>query len=180
MSEFPVTAYTSNGWPLVTPDDYIRVIPTALAELAAKLDNSDADVAAAINAATQAQTAASTVIGQGTIVTARGSSDWTAVAGQNVPWAALTLTDVTPDQRWAVEACLDCTLSSGVIAIDLTVDGTDVDLPQLITQVSRATTSRRWWLDGMTAGSHTLRLRAAVVSGTVNGTHSTFTAERIR
>lgn len=49
---------SANGWPLLTADHYIDAVPLYTQELAAKLDNSDADVAAAINAAQDAQAAA--------------------------------------------------------------------------------------------------------------------------
>lgn len=49
---------TPNGWPLLTADHYIDAVPVYTMELADKLDNSEADVAAAINAAQDAQAAA--------------------------------------------------------------------------------------------------------------------------
>lgn len=58
---YDVTAHTPAGWPYITDSDYLRVTPAYTRELANKLENSDADVAAAINAATQAQAAAAQV-----------------------------------------------------------------------------------------------------------------------
>lgn len=55
---YDVTAHTPAGWPYITDSDYLRVTPAYTRELANKLENSDADVAAAINAAQQAQAAA--------------------------------------------------------------------------------------------------------------------------
>lgn len=58
---YDVTAHTPAGWPYITDSDYLRVTPAYTRELANKLENSDADVAAAINAAAQAQAAAATL-----------------------------------------------------------------------------------------------------------------------
>ena len=49
--------YTAQGWPYLTADHYVDVIEDYTQELATKLDNADADVAAAINAANDAQAA---------------------------------------------------------------------------------------------------------------------------
>lgn len=49
--------HTSAGWPYVTVDHYVDALPLYTVELAEKLENADADVAAAINAATAAQAA---------------------------------------------------------------------------------------------------------------------------
>lgn len=53
---------SANGWPLLTADHYIDAVPLYTQELADKLDNSDADVAAAINAADQAQQAYQAIV----------------------------------------------------------------------------------------------------------------------
>ena len=42
---------TSKGWPYIDPELYFRAFPAYTQQLATKLDNADADVAAAINAA---------------------------------------------------------------------------------------------------------------------------------
>lgn len=52
---------TPNGWPLLDQDNFIRATPEYTRQLAEKLDNGEADVAAAINAARQAQAAAAAV-----------------------------------------------------------------------------------------------------------------------
>ena len=51
---------TSKGWPYIDPELYFRAFPAYTQQLATKLDN--ADVAAAINAASTAQAAADTAI----------------------------------------------------------------------------------------------------------------------
>ena len=53
---------TSKGWPYIDPELYFRAFPAYTQQLATKLDNADADVAAAINAASTAQAAAATAI----------------------------------------------------------------------------------------------------------------------
>ena len=53
---------TSKGWPYIDPELYFRAFPAYTQQLATKLDNADADVAAAINAASTAQAAAGTAI----------------------------------------------------------------------------------------------------------------------
>ena len=53
---------TSKGWPYIDPELYFRAFPAYTQQLATKLDNADADVAAAINAASTAQAAADTAI----------------------------------------------------------------------------------------------------------------------
>ncbi len=50
--------YTPAGWPYLTEGHYMDLIDDYTAALADKLENSDADVAAAINASTQASAAA--------------------------------------------------------------------------------------------------------------------------
>lgn len=51
--------HTATGWPYLDNDNYLNgVIPAYTLELAGKLNNADADVAAAINAAAAAQAAA--------------------------------------------------------------------------------------------------------------------------
>ena len=52
---------TPNGWPLLDQDNFIRATPEYTRQLAEKLDNGDADVAAAVNAARLAQEAAAAV-----------------------------------------------------------------------------------------------------------------------
>ena len=52
---------TPAGWPYLDQDNYLDVTPAYTEQLATKLDNADADVAAAINAATQAQQALTTI-----------------------------------------------------------------------------------------------------------------------
>lgn len=52
---------TPNGWPLLDQDNFIRATPEYTRQLAEKLDAGEADVAAAINAATRAQAAAAKV-----------------------------------------------------------------------------------------------------------------------
>ena len=42
---------TSKGWPYIDPELYFRAFPAYTQQLATKLDNADADVAAAVNAA---------------------------------------------------------------------------------------------------------------------------------
>ncbi len=49
---------TSKGWPYIDPELYFRAFPAYTQQLATKLDNADADVAAAINAAARAEAAA--------------------------------------------------------------------------------------------------------------------------
>lgn len=53
--------YTPAGWPTLTLTDPVHAAVEYSAILASKLENSDADVAAAINAATQAQQALATI-----------------------------------------------------------------------------------------------------------------------
>ena len=53
---------TEHGWPLLGPNSYVDAVPAYTADLAAKLENADADVAAAINAAADAQAAAAQVL----------------------------------------------------------------------------------------------------------------------
>ena len=53
---------TPAGWPYLDEDNYLEVIDNYTLELATKLQNSDADVAAAINAATRAEQAAATAV----------------------------------------------------------------------------------------------------------------------
>ena len=53
--------YTPAGWPTLTLTDPVHAAVAYSAILASKLENSDADVAAAINAATQAQQALATI-----------------------------------------------------------------------------------------------------------------------
>lgn len=53
---------TPNGWPQIDAGTYFRAFPAYTQQLAAKLDNSDADVAAAINAAARAEAAAATAV----------------------------------------------------------------------------------------------------------------------
>lgn len=54
--------HTPAGWPLLVLDDPVHVMVDYSVELANKLQNSDADVAAAINAAQRAETAAATAV----------------------------------------------------------------------------------------------------------------------
>ncbi len=54
--------HTSYGWPYLEAQNYMRAIPAYTAELADKLENADADVAAAINAAADAQAAAAALV----------------------------------------------------------------------------------------------------------------------
>lgn len=49
---------TPAGWPFLDQDNYLDMTPAYTHQLAQKLQNSDADVAAAINAATRAEAAA--------------------------------------------------------------------------------------------------------------------------
>ena len=53
---------TSKGWPYIDPELYFRAFPAYTQQLATKLNNADADVAAAINAAARAETAAGTAV----------------------------------------------------------------------------------------------------------------------
>ena len=53
---------TSKGWPYIDPELYFRAFPAYTQQLAAKLDNGAADVAAAINAAARAEAAAGTAV----------------------------------------------------------------------------------------------------------------------
>ena len=53
---------TPAGWPYLDEDNYLDVIDNYTLELATKLQNADADVAAAINAATRAEQAAATAV----------------------------------------------------------------------------------------------------------------------
>ena len=53
---------TSKGWPYIDPELYFRAFPAYTQQLATKLDNADADVAAAINAAARAEAAAGTAV----------------------------------------------------------------------------------------------------------------------
>ena len=55
--------YTPNGWPYLDDSNFIDLVDSYTVELAAMLDNSEADVAAAINAANAAQAAAAIVTG---------------------------------------------------------------------------------------------------------------------
>ena len=54
--------HTPAGWPYLDLDNYLDVIDDYSLELATKLESSDADVAAAINAATRAEAAAATAV----------------------------------------------------------------------------------------------------------------------
>lgn len=65
--------HTSYGWPYLDPDNYLRVLPAYTEELADKLNNADADVAAAINAATDAQAAATDAQAAADSVTAQAA-----------------------------------------------------------------------------------------------------------
>lgn len=56
-----VLNYTPQGWPYMDPSNYVEIIPQYTDELAAKLENADADVAAAINAANVATTTAAEI-----------------------------------------------------------------------------------------------------------------------
>ena len=81
---YDVTAHTPAGWPYITDSDYLRVTPAYTRELANKLENSDADVAAAINAAAQAQDVLEQINATGTRVSAYAIAQRaanTAVAG---------------------------------------------------------------------------------------------------
>ena len=53
---------TPTGWPYIDPELYFRAFPAYTQQLATKLDNADADVAAAINAAQRAEMAAATAV----------------------------------------------------------------------------------------------------------------------
>ena len=53
---------TSKGWPYIDPELYFRAFPAYTQQLATKLDNGDADAAAAINAAARAEAAAATAV----------------------------------------------------------------------------------------------------------------------
>ena len=53
--------HTPAGWPYLDDDNFIDIVDEYTEELALKLENSEADVAAAINAAQQAQTAAASI-----------------------------------------------------------------------------------------------------------------------
>lgn len=53
---------TPAGWPYLDQDNYLDLTPEYTEQLADKLQNSDADVAAAINAATRAENAAATAV----------------------------------------------------------------------------------------------------------------------
>lgn len=67
--------HTPAGWPYLTDDHYIDLIGAYTVELADKLQNSDADVAAAINAAQQALAYKNAVE-----ALAAGDTDWTTLA----------------------------------------------------------------------------------------------------
>ena len=58
-SIFPRTA---GGWPYLDDNNYVHMIDNYSKDLADKLDNGDADVAAAINAAARAEAAAATAV----------------------------------------------------------------------------------------------------------------------
>ena len=53
--------HTPAGWPYLDDDNFIDIVDEYTEELALKLENSEADVAAAINAAQQAQAAAASI-----------------------------------------------------------------------------------------------------------------------
>ena len=53
---------TPTGWPYIDPELYFRAFPAYTQQLATKLDNADADVAAAVNAAARAEAAAATAV----------------------------------------------------------------------------------------------------------------------
>ena len=76
---------TSTGWPYIDPELYFRAFPAYTQQLATKLDNADADVAAAINAAARAETAAGTAVAAAARMSA-GSADIsiTSAAGGTV------------------------------------------------------------------------------------------------
>ncbi|WP_277035287.1 hypothetical protein [Propionimicrobium lymphophilum] len=60
---------TPKGWPLLKDSSYIADIPEYTERLASKLDKGDADVAAAINAASQADSAAAKALTSASNVT---------------------------------------------------------------------------------------------------------------
>ena len=53
---------TAGGWPYLDDNNYVHMIDNYSKDLADKLDNGDADVAAAINAAARAEAAAATAV----------------------------------------------------------------------------------------------------------------------
>ena len=67
---------TPTGWPYIDPELYFRAFPAYTQRLATKLDNADADVAAAINAAARAEAAAATAVAS----TARMSAGSAAIS----------------------------------------------------------------------------------------------------
>lgn len=87
---YDVTAHTPAGWPYITDSDYLRVTPAYTRELANKLENSDADVAAAINAAQQAQAAAA-MFGTPAVKSAAMSGTQTLTDGVYAQVASLSL-----------------------------------------------------------------------------------------
>ena len=87
---YDVTAHTPAGWPYITDSDYLRVTPAYTRELANKLENSDADVAAAINAAQQAQAAAA-MFGTPAVKSAAMSGTQTITDGVYAQVASLSL-----------------------------------------------------------------------------------------
>ena len=90
---------TPAGWPYLDDQNYIDIIDDYSRELANKLENSDADIAAAVNAATKAQQAASAVNALVKTITipflVAGTTDANALLSVSIPWHS-GITPATP------------------------------------------------------------------------------------
>lgn len=94
-----------NGWPLLTADHYIDAVPLYTQELADKLDNSDADVAAAINAANTAQQHMSDA--ESHADDAADARDQAIAAVESMPKSFATFTSITFNNQDRVSQYVD-------------------------------------------------------------------------
>ena len=77
---------TPTGWPFLAQDNYLDMTPAYTRQLARKLQNSDADVAAAINAATRAEAAAASAAASTARFALSTSTTSSLAAGATVTW----------------------------------------------------------------------------------------------
>lgn len=92
---------TSKGWPYIDPALYFRAFPAYTQQLATKLDNADADVAAAINAAATLVLTPWTTLSTGFTAVVTGGSLRVRRNGREVE-IDMSLTTSVPDGNTAL------------------------------------------------------------------------------